>query len=128
MFSLYLFCPEVFKKFLSFYFQKSHKLIDSQLKSIKISSIHPIILIIHEMLKDIIADESVISQFQYVFTEIVHSLKVAIIRMVEGKGSKDLYHFYSQFLIPTQGPSCVKLDDFSVFCELRDFFYHSLVN
>jgi len=38
------------------------------------------------MLKDEVANIAVISKFEYILAEVVHSLKIAVVRMIERKG------------------------------------------
>ena len=54
-------------------------------KTIKITCIHPIVLIIHKMFKYEVTDVAVIGEFEYILTQIVHSLQITVVRMIERK-------------------------------------------
>ena len=89
------------KQLRRFSLKHSHELVDDKFQSIEVMSIHAMVLIIHEMFKDQIAYIGIICKFEDVLTEIVHTLKIAMIRMVESKYFKYLYHFDSECLIPS---------------------------
>lgn len=95
MLSLNSLNPKMLIQFRSFLFQNSHELIYLDFQVIEIASIQIVVLIIHQMLKDSIANKVIFCYLQYVFTEIVHALKIAIIWMIIGECFQDLDHLYS---------------------------------
>lgn len=75
--------------------QQPHELIYPELETVELIRIHVMVLIVHEMLEDEVYYVRIVSKLKNVLTEVVHTLEVSVIRVIEGKGVEDLYHFAS---------------------------------
>lgn len=89
-------------KLRPFSLQNAHKLVNFDLKSIETASIKMVVLIIHQIFKDGVASKSVICQLEYIFAQVVHTLKISIIRVIVRESFKNFDHLNTQFLVPSK--------------------------
>jgi len=59
------------------------------------------------MLKNEVADVGIVCEFKDVLAEIVHTLEVAIVRVIEGKCVENFNHFRAKSFVPTERSSGV---------------------
>lgn len=85
----------MFEELWSLSFHHSHELIYFEFESIEVACVHVVILIVHEVFEDEVADVGVVGQFEDVFAEIVHALEVAVVRVIIGEGFENFDHFHS---------------------------------